>query len=100
VVCDGTKIAGSAQRRSRGAIVEHGSVLLAQSEFAPELPGIRQLAGISIDPWELARRWSNALARRLSVELALDRGLTGSERQLARRQVGARFARSTWTRRR
>src|SRR4051812_42296912 len=30
------KVCGSAQRRQRGAVLQHGSILLAQSAFAPE----------------------------------------------------------------
>src|SRR5262249_43007977 len=39
------KIAGSAQRRQRGGLLQHGAVLLAQSPYAPSLPGILELTG-------------------------------------------------------
>ncbi|MEX2093810.1 MAG: hypothetical protein WD971_14085 [Pirellulales bacterium] len=39
------KILGSAQRRHRGAILQHGSLLIARSPAAPELPGWRELTG-------------------------------------------------------
>ena len=42
-----TKIVGSAQRRARGAVLQHGSILFAQSPFAPELLGLRELNAIS-----------------------------------------------------
>jgi lipoyl(octanoyl) transferase len=42
---DGSKVAGSAQRKMRGAMLQHGSLLLQRSEFAPKLPGIFDLAG-------------------------------------------------------
>ncbi len=38
-----TKIVGSAQRRERGAVLQHGSILFAQSPWTPELPGLREL---------------------------------------------------------
>jgi lipoate-protein ligase A len=41
----GSKVAGSAQRKMRGALLQHGSLLLRRSEFAPELPGINDAAG-------------------------------------------------------
>ena len=41
---DGFKILGSAQRRKRNALLQHGSLLLAQSERAPELPGLTELS--------------------------------------------------------
>jgi lipoyl(octanoyl) transferase len=43
VVLDGQKIVGSAQRRRRGAVLQHGSLLLRRSEFAPEFPGVLDL---------------------------------------------------------
>ena len=48
-----TKVAGSAQRRCRGAVLQHGSVLLGRSAAAPELPGLRDLTGKSIGVAEL-----------------------------------------------
>lgn len=52
----GKKVVGSAQRKYRQALVQHGSILLAQSEYTPSLPGIRELTGIalSIDPLQQA----------------------------------------------
>lgn len=45
LVAGASKVAGSAQRKLRGAILQHGSILLQTSEHAPELPGIHDLAG-------------------------------------------------------
>jgi lipoate-protein ligase A len=42
------KVVGSAQRRQRGALLQHGSILLAASPHTPLLPGIRQLTGRSL----------------------------------------------------
>jgi lipoate-protein ligase A len=42
------KIVGSAQRKSRGALLQHGSVLLAQSRHTPALPGVSDLTGITL----------------------------------------------------
>lgn len=38
------KVLGSAQRRRRGAIMQHGSLLLRASAVAPEIPGLADLA--------------------------------------------------------
>lgn len=55
LVIDGCKVAGSAQRKLRGALLQHGSLLLRRSEFAPELPGMCDLAGRDLfTPTELA----------------------------------------------
>jgi len=40
----GVKIIGSAQRRRRGVILQHGSILLQASALACDLPGIQNLA--------------------------------------------------------
>ena len=41
---EGSKVVGSAQRKRKGAILQHGSILLARSEFASMLPGISDFA--------------------------------------------------------
>lgn len=43
VVLDGEKVIGSAQRRQKEALLQHGSILMQRSSFAPELPGICDL---------------------------------------------------------
>ena len=45
LLCDGHKILGSAQRRRKSALLQHGSLLLKRSTAAPELPGILDLGG-------------------------------------------------------
>ena len=45
LIVAGSKVAGSAQRKLTGAILQHGSILLQRSEHAPELPGIHDLVG-------------------------------------------------------
>ena len=47
------KIIGSAQRR-RGAVLQHGSVLLGTSPAAPELPGLCDLTGVDVTMEALA----------------------------------------------
>ncbi len=46
VVCSGFKVVGSAQRRRSGAVLQHGSLLLARSPTTPELPGLADLTPI------------------------------------------------------
>lgn len=63
LVVDGSKVAGSAQRKRRGALLQHGSILLRRSEFAPMLPGINDAAGREVfAPGALADRLATALA--------------------------------------
>lgn len=41
------KIVGSAQRRRRGAVLQHGSLLAAASPAAPDVLGLRELCGLT-----------------------------------------------------
>lgn len=43
IVVGNGKVLGSAQRRISGAIIQHGSLLMQTSEFAPSLVGLRDL---------------------------------------------------------
>jgi lipoate-protein ligase A len=65
VVVAGHKICGSAQRRDHAAILQHGSILLAQSEYAPQLPGLRELSGIDVKESELSAVVVHAVERLL-----------------------------------
>lgn len=53
LLCHGRKIGGSAQRKQRQALLQHGSILLGRSEYAPELLGIRELNGHDLDVGDL-----------------------------------------------
>jgi lipoyl(octanoyl) transferase len=44
IVLCGHKIVGSAQRRRRGTVLQHGSLLLRRSEYAPQFSGVLDLA--------------------------------------------------------
>jgi lipoyl(octanoyl) transferase len=45
LVCGEAKVVGSAQRKQRGALLQHGAILLARSRFTPALPGLQELTG-------------------------------------------------------
>jgi len=96
VILGGMKIAGSAQRRRRGAVLQHGSVLLARSSAAPELPGIVELSGIELSPLELIERWQPQLAEAIGLQCA-DEPLSTEERRRAESLVGLRYGNRTWT---
>ena len=67
IVCFGQKIAGSAQRREKTALLQHGSILLTSSDYAPELPGASDLTGVNPDPQELANLLEKSLSRQLKI---------------------------------
>src|SRR5690606_1724232 len=62
VVIERHKVLGSAQRRRRGAVLQHGALLLRASSYAPEFPGILDLASAPVDEGRLF----DALARATS----------------------------------
>jgi lipoate-protein ligase A len=65
------KIVGSAQRRRKGAVLQHGSILLAASAHAPEFPGLRELLGVDIAAGELALELMGPFHARLEEEAGL-----------------------------
>jgi len=93
------KICGSAQRRRRGAIVQHGSILLAASDFAPELPGIKELSGQSLTASALSTALGPILSRRLAVALN-PATLTPAEEAAAEQFALDKYLADSWTRRR
>ena len=56
VVCRGQKIVGSAQRKRHHDLMQHGSILLARSEFAPQLAGLHELIGVTLATTTVSRR--------------------------------------------
>jgi lipoate-protein ligase A len=52
----GRKVVGSAQRKHRAALLQHGAILLAQSEYTPALPGLHELAGAAPDTFDAVER--------------------------------------------
>lgn len=99
VLIGDNKIAGSAQRRHGGALLQHGSLLLRRSTAAPELAGIAELAAVVLDPKALAVCWAQRVAARLGFTL---RAATPSDQEMvaAQRIRGSRYAQSGWTTRR
>jgi lipoyl(octanoyl) transferase len=67
IVTFGMKIVGSAQRRREGAVLQHGSLLLARSDKTPELPGVCDVADFSAEPIA----WSNMLNEQIPGALGL-----------------------------
>ena len=99
VILNGKKIAGSAQRRHARALLQHGSVLLAGSVVAPELPGLWELTGRKIRASDL----SSALAIGISSHLGLHCAIRKSYSMLGGGGVACavdRFRSARWTFRR
>lgn len=96
VVYGEAKIAGSAQRRRRGAVLQHGSVLLGRSAAAPELPGIAELTGLPLTPGTLADAWLPQLQKHLGLVFSRDE-LSAAQRRGAERFAEEKYASDDWT---
>ena len=98
MVC-GRKIAGSAQRRTLNALLQHGSLML-DNPLAQ--PGLATLAEYSLsqpaDPDTLARSWASVLAKTLDLNF-VEGKLTEAEETLAD-QLRTKYASDEWTKRR
>src|SRR5262249_14755062 len=95
----GHKVAGSAQRKRHGALLQHGGVLLAQSPHTPQLPGITELSGRAVTAAEWMDAATGAFARATGWELSPDAG-PAEERCLASRLHQDRYCLAAWNERR
>jgi len=93
------KVAGRAQRRRRGAVMQHGSLLLARSIAAPELPGLAELVGYHGRDDLLTQRLAAGIAAALGWSL-LPGELSDTERATAGRLVESKYGHRTWNSRR
>jgi lipoate-protein ligase A len=94
VLVGGVKIAGSAQRRCRGAVLQHGSVLLARSPATPELDGLKDLTGKTIEPEQLAAAWLAQLVGAFHWESGR---LSNAEHCRATTLAAEKYAAADWT---
>ncbi|MDG2381202.1 MAG: hypothetical protein P8N76_05970 [Pirellulaceae bacterium] len=98
VLLNDHKVMGSAQRKYQQAILQHGSILLQQSQFAPQLPGINELAK-SVQAEELIEQWQEMLAERLGLQLQSQR-LSKSEHQRSLEIGQSKFGTQRWNQKR
>lgn len=93
------KIAGSAQRRAPGGLIQHGSILLGRSAAAPELPGWEDLTGHALPAEALAERLLERLVTEWSWSPRPDE-LSAAERSAAEDFVRRKYGHPDWTARR
>jgi len=93
------KVVGSAQRRHRGALLQHGGILLAASPHAPVLPGIRELTGRSLTAAEVCAALQNRLARETGWTLTPGDWTPGEQERIAE-FVQHKYTQSHWNRKR
>lgn len=93
------KIAGSAQRKQRGALTQHGSILLAASPWTPHLPGIRELAGVSLSAQTLVDAVTEQLAQQTGWQLVASEW-TRHERERIDELAAGKYAQPAWNNKR
>jgi lipoate-protein ligase A len=99
LIAGSNKITGSAQRKQRGALLQHGSILLAQSSYTPMLPGIRELTGKDL----VADAVGTAVLEQLQMDTRWQiEPATWTAAEIERRQalIVARYANDAWNKKR
>ena len=95
LIVNGAKVVGSARRKQRDAVLQHGSILLARSPFTPSLSGIRELTGVNLDVSGLRVAIVHHLERRSGWQV--EAGAWTEEEQRARVALAAeRYATDAW----
>jgi lipoate-protein ligase A len=100
LVVAGYKVLGSAQRTSRHAVLQHGSLLVGCSRSAPQLPGIWELSGIPLTATEVAEALTDAFGRVLGIGRWRKEGITDPERRRAESLREKRYGNPDWLNRR
>jgi len=99
LIVDGYKVLGSAQRRGRGGLLQHGSLLLESSPAAPQLPGIRELTGRRITTGEFGGRFAERLGA--VCDIGWEPGnLREDELSSVEMLLKGKFASESWTKKR
>jgi lipoate-protein ligase A len=99
VMIGSCKIVGSAQRKQRGALMQHGGILLATSPHTPDLPGIRELTGRSLTALETCDTVRRSFVGTTGWNLALG-DWTPSELNRIADLANNKYSQDSWNRKR
>ncbi len=94
-----SKIVGSAQRRNRGAVLQHGSILLSRSPYGPELAGLNDLCDTRLTTANLASELITQLPEALGVEFG-ERKLSAQCHAWAMTLRDEKYGNRLWTEKR
>jgi len=93
------KVVGSAQRKQRGALLQHGSILLAASPHAPTLPGIHELTGRKISTPEVTSALERAFTAKTGWTLTAE-NWTGAEQERIEELIRIKYGQPAWNEKR
>lgn len=93
------KVVGSAQRKGRGAMLQHGSILLHQSPHTPELPGIAEASGRTLSEGAVCGATLAALGRRFGWAITPGEW-TADEERFAKQLAESRYRNAAWNEKR
>jgi len=99
VLCQRSKVVGSAQRKHRQALLQHGGILLAQSPHTPALPGLLELAGVALNPLQVEAAVVAELAQATDWSL-IPGAWTAEERRRVERLAEEKYCSASWNERR
>lgn len=94
-----TKVVGSAQRRQRGALLQHGAILLAASPHASDLAGILELTGRQLNVTAVADVLMGSFTGNTGWPLK-DADWSPAEKARIEELVLTKYSQSTWNDRR
>ena len=99
VLLGNNKVVGSAQRRTKHGLMQHGSILLASSAVATELPGIVNLSDKQIKAEDFIKSWQKHLESSLSFSFR-EQAFTSEESGQIKGLIANKFGNSVWQSRR
>jgi lipoate-protein ligase A len=99
LVFERAKVVGSAQRKQRGRLLQHGSILLAASPHAPTLPGILELTGRTITIREVAATLEKSFVAKTGWTLTAAEW-TSAEQERVEELVRIKYGQPIWNQKR
>ena len=99
LIVSGHKVAGSAQRKQRGSLLQHGSILLRQSDHTAALLGIAELTGRVVSAHDLREALIAEFRRETDWALE-ERDFDECERASIAERIGSRYQAVAWNEKR
>ena len=97
IAWNGRKGVGSAQRRTKGRVLHHGSIKLGTTRHEGEIATLEEVAG-RVEPTALARALTDSFGRHFDV--SFETSVPGPDERTAARDLGVRYLDPEFVRRR